>query len=158
DLEERLKRLEPASELSRLRMAKAAEAAERASGALTRGRSKEAATLAQAGASLLHEVARQVKGEIARETADVGGMARDLAEGRARREAELADMPRSAGAGDGEARDPERSQNRAGADAGARGKEKETDAAMLRRLAEAARTLQAWLEQLASRGEGKARE
>ena len=46
DLEERLKRLEPASALSRLRMAKAAEAAERASGALTRGQSKEAAALA----------------------------------------------------------------------------------------------------------------
>jgi hypothetical protein len=146
DLEERLKRLEPASALSRLRMAKAAEAAERASGALARGQSREAAALARSGASLLHEMARQVKGEIAREPADVVAMARDLAEELARREAEFA-----------EARDPESSRNSAGTGGGARGKETDADAdaEMLQRLAEAARTLQAWLEQLASRWRGE---
>ena len=75
-------------------MARAAEKAEKASGALARGNTKEAAEDAKAGAGMLHELARQVKGEIAREAADELAMARDLAEELARREAELADRER----------------------------------------------------------------
>jgi hypothetical protein len=155
DLEERLKRLDTASELSRLRMAKAAESAERASGALTRGQSREAADLARGGARLLHEVARQVKGEIAREAADVVAMSRDLAEELAQREAEFAEMPRSASAAGSESGDTESASSDTGKNASAR--DTETDSEMLKRLAEAARTLQAWLEQLARRDDGKAR-
>ncbi len=156
DLEERLKRLEPASELSKLRMAKAAEAAGRASGALERGQSKEAAGLTKNGAMLLHEVARQVKGEIAREPADAVAMARDRAEELAQREAEFAEMPQTASASDSESSGSESARGEKGAKAGARGKE--TDAEMLERLAEEARTLEQWLKQVAGRGEGKAGE
>ena len=156
DLEERLKRLEPASELSKLRMAKAAESAECASGALIRGRSKEAAGLTRSGAMLLHEVARQVKGEIAREVADAVAMARDRAEELAKREAEFAEMPPTAGASDSESRGSQSAGSEKDMKAGARGKE--TDAEMLERLAEEARTLEQWLKQIAGRGEGKAGE
>ena len=156
DLEERLKRLEAASELSRLRMAKAAEAAGRASGALERGQSKEAAGLTKDGAMLLHEVARQVKGEIAREPADAVAMARDRAEELAQRETEFAEMPPTASASESESSGSESARGKNGAKAGARGKE--TDAEMLERLAEEARTLEQWLKQIAGRGEGKAGE
>ena len=156
DLEERLKRLEPASELSKLRMAKAAEAAERAAGALERGQSKEAAGLTKNGAMLLHEVASQVKGEIAREPADAVAMARDRAEELAQREAEFAEMPPTASASESESPGSESARSKKGSKAGARGKE--TDAEMLERLAEEARTLEQWLKQIAGRGEGKAGE
>ena len=70
-------------------MTKAAEAAEKASGALARGNTKEATETAKAGAAMLHELARQVKGEVAREVAEELAMARDLADELAEREAEL---------------------------------------------------------------------
>ena len=54
-------------------MAKAAETAEKASGALARGNTKEATETAKAGAAMLHELARQVKGEIARDVAPGAG-------------------------------------------------------------------------------------
>ena len=74
-------------------MAKAAETAEKTSGALARGNTKEATETAKAGAAMLHELARQVKGELAREVAEELAMARDLADELAEREAELAQMP-----------------------------------------------------------------
>ncbi len=91
DLEEKLKRLEVASDLAKARIAQAAEKVEQASGAMTRGNTKGATDDAKAAAGMLHELARQVKGEIAREAADQLAMARDLAEELARREADLAD-------------------------------------------------------------------
>ena len=91
ELEEKLKALEVASDLAKARMAKAADKVEKASGALNRGNIKEAAVDAKAGAGMLHELARQVKGEIAQEATDELAMARDLAEELAKREAELAD-------------------------------------------------------------------
>jgi hypothetical protein len=147
-LAERLKRLEPASELSRLRMTKAAEAAERAAGALGRGRSQDAAEQAKGGALLLREVARQVKGEIAREVADQLAMARDLAEELAQREAEL-----GAKAEPAEGSDPG-SDPASGSDPDP-AKGTEAEPLQLQRLAEMARTLEDWLKQLARRGEGK---
>ena len=93
ELEEKLKKLEAASDLAKLRMAKAAEATEKASGALSRGNTKEATETAKAGAAMLHELARQVKGEIARDVAQELAMARDLADELAQREAELGQMP-----------------------------------------------------------------
>jgi hypothetical protein len=156
DLEERLKRLEAASELSKLRMAKAAEAAGRATGPLERGQSKEAAGLTRNGSMLLHEVARQVKGEIAREPADTVAMARDRAEELAQNEAGFAEMPATASTSDTQSRGSESARSEKGSKAGTRGKE--TDAEMLERLAEEARTLEQWLKQLAGRGEGKAGE
>ena len=96
DLEEKLKRLEMASDLAKARMAKAAEKVEQAAGDLDRGNTKEATDDAKAGAGMLHELARQVKGEIAREAADELAMARDLAEELARREAELGRPQRQA--------------------------------------------------------------
>jgi hypothetical protein len=148
-LEERLKRVEAASELSRLRMARAAEAADRASGALSRGRPQEAAEAAKEGAVLLHELARQVKGEITREVADAIAMAGDLAQDLADREAELAALPASTPGG-------AQVQGDSGASPGGRGTPTEAD--RLERLAEAARTLEEWLKQIARRGEGKAGE
>ena len=74
-------------------MAKAAETAEKASSALSRGNTKEATETAKAGAAMLHELARQVKGEIARDVAQELAMARDLADELAAREAELGQMP-----------------------------------------------------------------
>ena len=93
ELEEKLKKLEVASDLAKARMAKAAETAEKASGALTRGKTKEATETAKAGAAMLHELARQVKGEITREIAQELAMARDLADELAARELELGQMP-----------------------------------------------------------------
>ena len=89
-LEERLKRLEAASDLAKARMAKGVSRADQASGGPRTGNSKEAAEAAKAGAGILHELARQVKGEIAREAAEELAMARDLADELADREAELA--------------------------------------------------------------------
>ena len=66
DLEEKLKKLEDASDLAKLRMTKGAEATEKVSGALARGNTKEATETAKSGAAMLHELARQVRGELAR--------------------------------------------------------------------------------------------
>ena len=74
-------------------MAKAAETAEKASGRSARGNTKEATETAKAAAAKLHELARQVKGELAREVASELAMARDLADELAEREAELGQMP-----------------------------------------------------------------
>ena len=70
-------------------MAKAAETAEKASGALSRGSTKEATENAKAGAAMLHELARQVKGELARDVAQELAMARDLADELAEREGRI---------------------------------------------------------------------
>ncbi len=103
DLAEKLKRLEAASDLAKARMGKATEKVEQTSSALTRGNTKEAAADAKEGAGMLHELARQVKGEITREATDELAMARDLADELRRREAELADRtagpPPAAGPG-----------------------------------------------------------
>ena len=102
ELEEKLKKLEVASDLAKVRMTKAAETTEKASGALNRGNTKEAAETAKAGAGMLHELARQVKGEIARDVAQELAMARDLADELAEREAELGRMPQAAPGSGGE--------------------------------------------------------
>jgi hypothetical protein len=107
ELEEKLKKLEVASDLAKARMAKAAEAAEKASGALARGRTKEATETAKAGAAMLHELARQVKGEIARDVAQELAMARDLADSLAEKEASLSQTPGSEpGSGTGQGEEP----------------------------------------------------
>lgn len=164
-LEERLKRIEAASDLAKARMAKAAEAAEKASGSLARGHSKRAAEEAKAGAGMLHELARQVKGEIAREIADEIAMARDLAEELADREADLADRNEAQGAsgdqpgkadgekpGDGQGRKPGKGKGRRGGP----GAGNPTDAERIEGMAEAAKTLEAWLNQIDQNGQGKA--
>jgi hypothetical protein len=111
DLGEKLKKLEVASNLAKARMAKAAEATVKASGALTRGNIKEATETAKAGAAMLHELARQVKGEITREVAQELAMARDLADELAQRESELGQMPdRAPGSGAG----PDGQEDRSG--------------------------------------------
>jgi hypothetical protein len=165
DLEEKLKRLEAASDLAKARMAKAAEKVEKASGALARGNSKEAADDAKAGAGMLHELARQVKGEIARESADELAMARDLAEELARREAELADLKQgqsqsgSPGEQAGKGKDGQEPGDRGpsgGTKPGSGGWAALTEEERIDRMAEMARTLEEWLKQIDKRGEGKA--
>ncbi len=74
-------------------MTKAAETTEKASGALSRGSTKEAAETTKAGAAQLHELARQVKGELARDVAQELAMARDLADELAEREGQFGQMP-----------------------------------------------------------------
>jgi hypothetical protein len=164
DLEEKLKRFEAVSDLAKARMAKAAEKVEKASGALNRGNPREAAEDARAGAGMLHELARQVKGEIARESADELAMARDLADELARREAELADMKQnpspSGSPGDQPGKDGKEpgsgtSPGRTGR-GGAGGWAELTEAERIDRMAEMARTLEEWLKQIDRRGEGKA--
>jgi len=93
ELDDQLKKLEVVSELAKARMARAAGKAEQAAGALARGNTKEAAEATKSGAGMLHEIARQVKGEVTREVAEELAMARDLADELARREAELAGTP-----------------------------------------------------------------
>lgn len=160
---------------------------------------------------MLHELARQVKGEIAREAADQLAMARDLAEELAKREAELADRnegPSPSGSpGDQEGKDPKAGEGKdakdgkgeqgKGEDAkdgkgeqgkGEEGKGKDgkdgkgeqgqgpgqgpkpgpggrggiggwealTEAEQIDRMAEMAKTLEAWLKQIDKQGEGKA--
>jgi len=145
-IEEKLKRLEEASELAKARMSKAGEEAEKASNALARGNREEATGAARAGAAMLHELARQVKGEIAREVADELAMARDLAADLAESEADLARMP------DAPAGSREGSSGSKGGSA--RGGPGEAD--RLDRLREAARTLEEWLNGASLRAEGEA--
>lgn len=173
-LEERLKRLEEASDLAKARMEKAAEAAEKAAGALARGNTEEGTKTARAGALLLHEVARQVKGEIAREVADELAMARDLADELARREDEFGQMndgPQSPGSNGGRG-EPDRKEQKGQAGKGQKGEKSSpgsgpgtgdlwgdwsnlSDAERLSRLEEAAKTMEEWLKG-ASRTEGAA--
>jgi len=162
-LEERLKRIEAASELAKARMMKAAEKTEKASGALARGNSKEASEEAKAGAGMLHELARQVKGEIAREVADELAMARDLAEELAQREADLAamndEMPTPGGAGEGEGKSGKGRGSKPGKGTGRGGFggwDALTEAERVERMAEAAKTLESWLKQIDQKGQGKA--
>jgi hypothetical protein len=181
DLEEKLKKLEVASNLAKARMAKAAEATEKASGALTRGNIKEATETAKAGAAMLHELARQVKGEITHEVAQEVAMARDLADELAQRESELGQMPdRAPGSGAG----PDGQEDRSGQDGkGEKGQDGSpaqdgqgasgtggrgmpgrsgwanlSDAERLERLEEAAKTLEQWLKDASLRAEGKSAE
>ena len=148
-LEEKLKRLEEASDLAKARMAKAAEEADKASGALVRGNTKEATRSARAGAMMLHELARQVKGEIAREVAEELAMARDLAAELAEREAKLGQMPDNAPGDPGK---PGASK-KDGKNGGAGGAADQNEA-----LREAARTLAEWLKGASRRAEGDAAE
>ena len=175
ELEEKLKKLEVASDLAKLRMSKAAETAEKASSALSRGNTKEATESAKAGAAMLHELARQVKGEIARDVAQELAMARDLADELAAREAELSQMPGDSpgtgadqGAPDGQSSPGEKGQkgppNKNGqgtpgtdgkGGAGRGGWGDLTDAERLERLEEAAKTLEHWLKDASLRAEGE---
>jgi hypothetical protein len=169
ELEEKLKKLEDASDLAKLRMGKAAEATEKVAGALNRDNTKEAAETAKAGAAMLHELARQVKGELARDVAQELAMARDLADELARREAELGQMPGSGSEqgnngdqpgkgekgesgqkGQGTSGDSGRGESRLG------GRGDLTDAERLERMEEAARTLEQWLKDASLRAEGEA--
>jgi hypothetical protein len=170
-LEEKLKRLEAASDLARARMSKAAEAADKASAALARGSNREAAEAARAGALMLHEVARQVKGEVTGEVADELAMARDLADELARREAEFGnadDGPSSPGQ-DGSAKGQPDSGGKGKGQTGPAGTGPDgwngwgdwsslTDAERLERLEEAARTLQEWLKGASKSEQGSAAE
>jgi hypothetical protein len=168
ELEERLKKLEIASELARVRMAKAAEAAEKASVDLARGSTKEAAEIAKSGAAMLHELSRQLKGELAREVADELAMARDLADELARREAELSEIPdpssgaqpdsgkgqskgrgRESGSQPGNGEGKRTDQGKRPGDSGG-----PTDAERLERLEEAGRTLEHWLNDASLRAQG----
>jgi len=178
ELEEKLKKLEVASDLAKVRMARAAETAEKASSALSRGNTKEATENAKAGAAMLHELARQVKGEIARDVAQELAMARDLADELAAREAELSQMPgENSGSGAGQ-NDPDgqpgaadkgqkgppgkNGQGTSGTDGrgeGSHGGWRDlTDAERLERLEEAAKTLEHWLKDASLRAEGESAE
>jgi hypothetical protein len=178
ELEEKLKKLEVASDLAKVRMAKAAETAERAAGALSRGNTKEATENAKAGAAMLHELARQVKGEIARDVAQELAMARDLADELAEREAEMSQIPgQDSGSGtdqtapDGQSNPAENGQkgppgkNGRGAtgtdgtgEAGRGGWRELTDVERLGRMEEAAKTLEQWLKDASLRAEGQSAE
>ena len=162
DLEEKLKKLEDASDLAKLRMAKAAETAEKASGALARGNTKEATETAKAGAAMLHELARQVKGELARDVAQELAMARDLADALAEREAELAQMPQGgdpASSGDQQGKDSQGKSGSGGKGEGNRGGWGDlADAERLERIEEAAKTLEHWLKDASLRAEGESAE
>ena len=117
---------------------------------LDRGSTKEATETAKSGAGILHELARQLKGELADEVAEEVAMARDLADELSRREAELGEMPDGSkssqpGDGDGEARGKGKGRGPSG---------DLTDAERLERLEEAARTLEHWLKDASLRAEG----
>ncbi|HKI17294.1 MAG TPA: DUF4175 family protein, partial [Isosphaeraceae bacterium] len=158
ELEEKLKKLEAASDLAKVRMAKAAEAAEKASGALARGNTKEATETAKGGAAMLHELARQLKGELAREVAQELAMARDLADELAEREADLGKLP---GGDPASGADQDGNDGRGRSPAGGKGEGSRdgrgdlTDAERLERLEEAAKTLEHWLKDASLRAEGE---
>ncbi len=167
ELEEKLKKLEAASDLAKARMANAAETAEKASGALARGNTSEATETAKAAAGKLHELARQVKGELAREVATELAMARDLADELAEREAELGQMPGETPAPGTEPGDKD-GKNTPGKDGKGKGKEKGkgarggwgdlTEAERLERMEEAAKTLEHWLKDASLAAEGPSAE
>jgi hypothetical protein len=161
DLEEKLKKLEDASDLAKLRMTRAAEAAEKTSGALARGNTKEATETAKSGAAMLHELARQVRGELARDVAQELAMARDLADELAEREAELAEMQsgNQGSSADQENKDGKGKSGSGGKGEGNRGGAGDlTDAERLERLKEAAKTLEHWLKDASLRAEGESAE
>src|SRR5262249_8164769 len=121
---------------------------------LARGSTKEATESAKSGAAMLHELSRQLRGELARDVAEELAMARDLADELARREAELGQVPaRSPGSqpGDGEGKDEGRA-NSEGEGRGSSGDPAEAD--RLRELEEAGRTLEQWLKDASLRAEG----
>jgi hypothetical protein len=176
-LEDRLKKLEEVSDLAKQRMSKAAEATEKAAGALGRGNTKEGTDAARAGALMLHELARQVKGEVSREVADELAMARDLADELARREEEFAsgsdskDDP-SGESGKGEAARQGEGEPKGKADGKSPGSgtgngpgwdgwgdwNKLSQEERLQRMEEAARTLEEWLKGAGKNAEGDAAE
>jgi hypothetical protein len=151
DLEEKLKRLEAVSELAKARMAKAAEKVEETSGDLARGSAREAMDDAREGAGMLHELARQVKGEIAREEADKLAQARDLAQELARDEVDLAaqNPPQGSSGKPGE-KPGKAAQGQSG-----QGLDPLTEAEQVARMAEMAKTLEEWLKQIDKKGQGK---
>ncbi|APW59167.1 hypothetical protein [Paludisphaera borealis] len=170
-LEERLKRLEQASDLAKERMTSAAEVTEKAAAALTRGNTKEGTAAARAGALLLHEVARQVKGDVSTEIADELAQARDLADELARQEAEFAEYlarrsSTSSPTGDDRDQNGEPGNEKApetdaepGSNAGSTTRSEwkaMTDAEKLEQMKEAARTLEEWLKGAAQNAEGDA--
>jgi hypothetical protein len=154
ELEERLKKLEAASNLARARMARAAEATEKTSGALARGNTKEATETAKAGAAMLHELARQVKGEITQEPTDELAMARDLAAELAEREGEFGKTPEGGSSPDakGEAKTGGTGATGHGVDGDWEGL---TDAERLERMEEMAKTLEEFLKGASQRTEGE---
>jgi hypothetical protein len=127
---------------------------------------------------MLHELARQVKGEIARDVAQELAMARDLADELAAREAEMGQMSNESpgpgadqGAPDGQPGSGEKGQKgppgkngqgTSGSDgkgnAGRGGWGDLTDAERLERLEEAAKTLEHWLKDASLRAEGQSAE
>jgi hypothetical protein len=157
ELEERLKKVEAASNLARARMTKAAEATEKVSGALARGNTKEATETAKTGAAMLHELARQVKGEISRESTDELAMARDLAAELAERESEFGKS--SEGSSSPEANGENDSEGKGTAGQAGRGDWGGlTDAERLERMDEMAKTLEAFLKGASQRTEGESGE
>ncbi len=161
ELEEKLKKLEVASDLAKARMASAAETAEKSSGALARGNTNEATETAKAAAAKLHELARQVKGELAREVAAELAMARDLADELAEREAEFGQMPGETpapGSGPGD-KDGKNAPGKSGRGMPGRGGWGDlTEAERLQRLEEAAKTLEHWLKDASLNTEGESAE
>jgi hypothetical protein len=162
DLEEKLKKIEAASDLAKARMAKAAETAEKASGALARGNTKEATETAKGGAAMLHELARQVRGELTSDVAQELAMARDLADELAEREAELAQMEQGgdqSSSGDQGGKDGQGKSGKGTKGDGRRGGPGDlTDAERLDRMEEAAKTLEHWLKDASLRAEGDSAE
>jgi hypothetical protein len=161
ELEEKLKKLEVASDLAKARMANAAETAEKASGALARGNTSEATESAKAAAAKLHELARQVKGELAREVAAELAMARDLADELAEREAEFGQMPGEtpASAADPGDKEGNNTPSKGGRGKGGRGGWGDlTETERLERLKEAAKTLEHWLKDASLGAEGESAE
>jgi len=158
ELEEKLKKLEAASDLAKARMASAAETAEKASGALARGNTNEATENAKAGAAKLHELARQIKGELAREVATELAMARDLADELSEREAELGQMPGATPESGGEQgdKDGKDTASKPGKGKGSAGGWGDlTEAEQLERLKEAGKTLEHWLKDASLGAEGE---
>ena len=156
DLEDKLKKVESVSDLARARMTKASEQADKASGAFARGNTKEAGEDAKVAAGMLHELARQIKGEIQREAAQQVALARDLAQELADREANLASKSEGP-AGEGEKGDkPGKGQGKGSGGPG--GWEGLSDEERVDRMAEAAKTLAELLKQIQKRGDGKASE
>jgi hypothetical protein len=157
ELEERLKKLETSSGLAKVRMANASEAAQKAKGALARGNTSEASQSAKTAAAKLHELARQVKGELALEVAGELAMARDLADEMAQKEGEFGEMPEEApasGAASGQGQDKGAAGNAGSGKAGRGSGRALTAAEQLEQLDEAAKTLEQWMKDASLSAEG----
>jgi hypothetical protein len=165
-LEDKLKKLEAVSDLARARMSKAAEATEKVSGALARGNTKEATETAKSGAAQLHELARQVRAEVAEELAQELALAREIANELAQREAALGEMADRAA----DRQHPPGANSEPGQD-GQKGSDEGaqlpkalaamgslTEAERIERMTEAGRTLEELLKGASQRAEGKAAE